>query len=160
MTPRFLSGFCALFILCSCEHEQAANRTAHAAVKDSVTRMMTQISADITKGGPTKWLAWFEDDPGFFMASDGVVKFGDYRSAIAFTRDTLPHIISRISLTWNNLRVDSLTPELAAVGADFKEEIAMSSGQAITDSGFFSAIAHFDGMGWKLRDLNWASKFR
>lgn len=131
-----------------------------AAIKDSVTRMMAQISANVTKDGPTQWLAYFEDDPGFFMASDGAVKFGDYRSATTYTRDTLPQIMSRISLSWRHLHVDPLATGFAAIGADFSEDIRLTSGHLISDSGFFTAIAHFDGTTWKLRNLNWASKLR
>jgi hypothetical protein len=160
MLSRFLFGFSVLLLLWSCRRQPAMTDEERAAIKDSVIRMMTQISVDITKGGPTQWLPYFEDDPGFFMASDGAIKFGDYRSATMYIRDTLPQIMSRISLTWRNLHVDPLTPEFAAISADFSEDIRLSGGQAISDSGFFTAIAHFDGTTWKLRNLNWASKLR
>jgi hypothetical protein len=94
------------------------------------------------------------------MASDGAVKFSDFPSATTYIRDTLPHIMSRISLTWSHLRVDPLDPEFASIGADFSEDITLANGQAMSITGFFSAVAHFDGTSWKLRNLSWATKPR
>jgi len=129
-------------------------------VKDSVAGLMMRISGDITKGGPKQWLTYFENDPGFFMASDGAVKFGDFESAATYTRDSLPQIISRITLTWDRLRIDPISQEYAYVGADFDEDITLANGQKVSDVGFFTAVAHFDGTTWKLRNLDWASKPR
>jgi hypothetical protein len=157
---HFLIGCCMLTMVCSCKDEHEATAKESAKVKDSVTRMMTRISEDLTKGGPAQWPAYFEDDPAFFMASDGAVKFSDYPSAITYTRDTLPRLISHISLTWMHLRVDPLDREFASIGADFSEDIMLTGGQAIAVAGFFSAIAHFNGTTWKLRHLNWAIKPR
>jgi hypothetical protein len=157
---HFLFGVGMLTMLCACQHRHEATPAERASVKDSVTRMMTRISADITKGGPTQWLPYFEDDPGFFMASDGAVKFGDYLSATTYTRDTLPHLISRISLTWIHLHVDPLNRKFASIGADFSEDITLSNGQAMSIAGFFTAIAHFNGTSWKLRNMSWAIKPR
>jgi hypothetical protein len=157
---HLLFGCCMLTMLCSCQNRHEATATERAVVKDSVTRMMTRISADITKGGPTQWLTYFEDDPGFFMSSDGAVKFSDFRSASTYTRDTLPGIMSRISLTWTHLHVDPLDQEYASIGANFNEEITLTNGQGMSFEGFFSAIAHFNGTVWKLRNLNWAAKPR
>jgi hypothetical protein len=153
-------GFCLTLIFCSCENRRAATGDDRTAVKDSVAGLMMRISGDITKGGPKQWLTYFENDPGFFMASDGAVKFGDFVSAATYTRDSLPQIISRIKLTWDHLRIDPLDREYACVGADFDEDITLTNGQNVSDVGFFTAVAHFDGITWKLRNLNWASKPR
>jgi hypothetical protein len=155
-----LPGSCIILMLVSCQYRHEATTEDRAVVKDSVDRMMTRISADITKGGPRQWLTYFEDDPGFFMASDGTLKFGDFASATTYTRDSLPQIISRITLNWDHLRIDPLNREYAYVGADFDEDITLTNGQKVSDVGFFTAVAHFDGGTWKLRNLNWASKPR
>jgi hypothetical protein len=155
---HFLYAGCILAMLCSCQRKRETPGADHVAVKDSVTGLMMRISADITKSGPTQWLNYFEDNPGFFMASGGEVKFGDFRSATTFTRDSLPLIMSRISLIWANLRIDSLSPEFASIGADFSEDVTLTNGHTGSFRGFFTSIAHFDGTKWKLRDLNWAGK--
>lgn len=147
-------------MLCSCRGKRELPGADRTTVKDSVTGLMMRIGADISKSGPTRWLNYFEDDPGFFMASDGAVKFGDFQSAKTYTRDSLPQIISRILLTWDHLRIDPLNREYAYVGTDFDEDITLTNGQKVSDVGFFAAVAHFDGTTWKLRNLNWASKPR
>jgi hypothetical protein len=156
----FVVGACIMVMFYSCQYRQEATVEERAVVKDSVTGMMMRISADITKGGPRQWLSYFEDDPGFFMASDGTVKFGDFQSATAYTRDSLSLIMSRISLTWDHLRIDPLDRNFASIGADFSEDITLTNGQKVSDVGFFTAVAHFDGTTWKLRNLCWASKPR
>ena len=155
---HFIFCCCLLAVLFSCQNRHEVSAVERATVADSITRMMMRISADITKGGPTQWLTYFEDDPGFFMTSDGAVKFGDFHSASTYTRDTLPQLMSRISLTWGNLRVDPLNREFASIGADFSEDITLTGGQSFSITGFFSAIGHFNGTTWKLRNLNWATK--
>ncbi|HXB32605.1 MAG TPA: hypothetical protein VNV35_04255 [Puia sp.] len=157
---HFLCGCCIVVMLCSCHDQREIPGAQRAAVKDSVTGLMMRISADISKGGPTQWLNYFDDNPGFFMATDGAVKFGDFQSATTYTRDTVPQFMSRISLTWDHLRIDSLTPEFASIGADFSEGVTLTNGQTMSYTGFFTAVAHYDGTKWKLRDLNWAGKPR
>jgi hypothetical protein len=153
---HFLSGCFALVVLSACQNGHTMTATQRTAEKDSVTAMMTLISRDITNGGPTQWLEWYEDDPGFYMSSDGEVKFSDYPSAVAYTRDSLPRMMSHITLAWSHLHIDPLTPEFAAIGADFKEDVTLTGGQAITFSGFFNALAHFNGATWRIRNMNWA----
>ena len=157
---HFLCGCCIVVMLCSCHDQREIPGAQRAAVKDSVTGLMMRISADISKSGPTQWLNYFDDNPGFFMATDGAVKFGDFQSATTYTRDTVPQFMSRISLTWDHLRIDSLTPEFASIGADYSEGVTLTNGQTMSYTGFFTAVAHYDGIKWKLRDLNWAGKSR
>jgi hypothetical protein len=152
---RFLFGSAVLLMLGACQARREGTTAQLAVVKDSVTDMMSRISADITNGGPTKWLGYFEDDPAFYMTSDGAVKFPDIQSAITYTRDSLPHIISKIALNWKKVRVDPLTTEFASIGADFNEDLTLPDGQTLSFSGYFTAVAHFNGGGWKLRNLSW-----
>lgn len=157
---RFLFAGCILAMLCSCHDKREMPGAEGAAVKDSVTRLMMRISADVSKSGPTQWLNYFEDNPEFFMALDGAVKFGDFQSATTYTRDTVPQIMSRVLLTWEHLRIDSLTPEFAFIGTDYSEAVTLTNGQTSSFTGFFTAIAHYDGAKWRLRNLNWAGKPR
>jgi hypothetical protein len=127
-------------------------------VKDSVTTMTANIASDVSKKGPIAWLDYFEDLPGFFMASDGQMAFKDYASAKTVILNTLVKGISKITLNWQNVRVDPLTPAFANFGADFHEDLVLSHIVHVTIDGYVTATAHFDGNKWKLRNMNWAIK--
>jgi hypothetical protein len=129
-----------------------------ALVKDSVTRMAANIAKDVSAKGPVAWLDYFENDPGFFMASDGKLALKDYSSAKAFVKDKLPKMMSKINLQWRNVKVDPLAASFAAMGADFHEDIILAGGTKMAVDGYFTCTAHFDGTSWKLRNLNWAVK--
>jgi hypothetical protein len=128
------------------------------AVKDSVTIMAVNISTDVSAHGPSAWINYFENDPGFFMASGGTLVFEDYVTAVSYTRDTVAKNFKKISLGWKRIKVDPLTADYAAMGADFHEDIVLANGQNLSVEGYFTATAHFDGSRWKLRNMNWAIK--
>jgi hypothetical protein len=129
-----------------------------ARVKDSVSRMAANMARDISKKGPAAWLDYFENTPGFFMASQGELVFTDYQSAQRFILNTLDKEISKISLRWNNLRVDPLASDLAFIGADFHEDLSNISGKIISIDGYFTAMASLSNNRWKLRNLHWSIK--
>jgi hypothetical protein len=128
------------------------------AVKDSVTIMAVNISTDVSARGPSAWVNYFENDPGFFMASNGMLVFKDYKTAKTFTLDTVAKNFKKINLSWKNLKIDPLTATYASFGADFHEDIVMANGKALAADGYFTATAHFDGTRWRLRNMNWAMK--
>lgn len=154
-------GFIVLMIspAISCKNNNSKLTADESAVaKDSVTQMAAHIARDISTKGPTAWLDYFENDPGFFMASGGQIALKDYPAAKTFVRDTLPKMISKINLQWKNVKVDPLTDSFAAIGADFHEDIVMAGGATMAVDGYFTGTAHFDGIKWRLRNLNWAIK--
>jgi hypothetical protein len=128
------------------------------AVKDSVTQMAARISIDISTHGPAAWLNYFENSPGFFMASDGMLVFKDYKTAKTYTLDTVVKNFKKIDLSWKNLKIDPLTANYASLGADFHEDITLANGQSLSIGGYVTATAHFDGSKWRLRNMNWAIK--
>lgn len=130
----------------------------NAAVKDRVNSMVAHIAKDVSAKGPIAWLDYFENDPGFFMANDGQLALKDYPTAITFVKNTLVNMMPRISLQWRNVKIDPLNPSLAAIGAEFHEDIVLSGGKTLAADGYFTGTAHFDGKSWKLRNLHWSSK--
>ncbi|WP_295670280.1 hypothetical protein [uncultured Mucilaginibacter sp.] len=107
--------------------------------------------------GPVAWLAYFENDAGFFMANDGQLALKDYPSAVSFVKNTLIKLMPKISLQWKNVKIDPLSSSLAIIGAEFHEDIVTSDGKTLSADGYFTGTAHFDGKYWKLRNLHWSS---
>jgi hypothetical protein len=159
--PRSLkySAFFGMLLIFSCKNNTAKLTTEERKlVTDSVTRMATNISNDISAKGPAAWLNYFENDPGFFMASGGMLVFRNYTVAKSYTLDTVAKNFKKISLDLANVKVDPLTVNYASLGADFHEDIVLANGQSLSVGGYVTATAHFDGSKWRLRNLNWAIK--
>lgn len=155
----FGKGFVLIFpMMVSCRiHESGRNDAAASrSVKDSVRQMMARIAADVSNNGPIAWLTYFEDTTAFFMASDGRLVFQDHRSARDFIENTLPKIIHKINLRWVQIRVDSLSPALAAVAASFHEDITDTAGKVLPSEGYFTGIAEQAPDGWQLRNAHWS----
>jgi hypothetical protein len=146
-----------LFTRCTYRNPQL-NATANSIVRDSVTQMAAHISLDVSTHGPAAWVNYFENDPGFFMASGGMLVFKDYATAKSYTLDTVVKNFKKISLSWKNVKVDPITAAYAGMSADFNEDIVLANGQNLSVSGYFTATAHFDGTRWRLRNMNWAIK--
>ena len=117
--------------------------------------MVEMIAKDVTREGPVAWLRYFENTPGFFMASGGNLAFPDNDSATNFIKNDLVKIISKIELRWSNIRIDPLTPAFANVAANFHEDITDSTGKKMTD-GYFTGVAERAPQGWQLRNAHWS----
>jgi hypothetical protein len=143
----------------ACQNNRAQLSTEQSTrVKDSVTKMAANIARDVSAKGPVAWLNYFEDTPGFFMASDGQLAFKDYQSAKTFTLNTLVKSIPHIKLQWEHIRIDPLAPNLALMAADFHEDITTAAGNSIPFDGDFTTTAHYNGHSWKLKNLHWSIK--
>jgi hypothetical protein len=88
--------------------------------------------------------------------SDGQIAFKDYQSGKMFIEDILNRNIVKIKLQLNQLRIDSLTPNLASIGAGFHEELADSAGKIILADGYLTALVKQTNQGWKFRNLHWS----
>ena len=126
------------------------------AVQDSVRLMVGSIANDVTSDGPVAWLTYFEQTPGFFMASDGKLQFSNNDSATNFIRNTLVKSVSKIGLQWNNIRIEPLSTTLASIAAGFHENITVNPGNTISIDGYFTAIAEQTPKGWKLHNAHWS----
>jgi hypothetical protein len=161
ISTLFKTGIMFLIVnlLFSCKQVPASFTSTNAiAVKDSVLKLADSSAHDITAKGPIAWVNYFEDSPGFFMASDGVIAFPDYHAADTFIKNTLVKQFPRISLKWSNIRVDVYTSQIAVMGADFHEDLTDANGKITSFDGYFTATAHQAAKGWKYRDVHWSIK--
>ena len=151
----------ALALNSSCHPNDSASLTTaqYSIVQDSVLQMASQIAADVSRDGPIAWLRHFADTTVFFMASDGQLMFPNYDSASIFIRNKLVKMISKIELSWSDIRVDPLTAELAVMAASYKEVLTDSAGHImpLSGSGYFTAVAQQTSHGWQLRNAHWSS---
>lgn len=129
-----------------------------ASVQDSVRLMAEAIAKDISREGPVAWLRYFENTPGFFMASDGELVFPNYDSAKNFINTTLVKSISKIELHWSNMRIEPFSGEFAGLAAIFHEDITDAAGKTFPQDGYFTALAHQTKQGWKLQHAHWSGK--
>ncbi len=127
-------------------------------VTDSSSNLMMHIARDISAKGPIAWVDYFEDAPGFFMASGGQLALKDHQSAVLFVKNTLVKTMPQIKLSWQNVRIDPINDDFSAIGADFHEDITLANGTTMPFGGYFTGVAHFDGKSWKLRNLHWSIK--
>lgn len=131
--------------------------TQFSQIQDSVRQMAAQIAADVSRDGPIAWLRHFADTTGFFMAAEGQLMFPNYDSASEFVQTRLTKMISKIQLSWSDIRIDPLTAGLAVMGASYKEVITDSAGRVMPGSGYFTAVAQKTSHGWKLRNAHWSN---
>jgi hypothetical protein len=147
-----------LFLLISScsNHADYLTQAQNAFVKSNVQQMTDSIAKNVSDKGPVAWLLYFENTPGFFMASEGQLKFSNHDSASNFINTTLVKSIHKIELHWSTVRIDPLTNKLASIGAFFHEDITDISGKKIPVDGYFTGIAHLTSQGWKLRNAHWS----
>lgn len=156
----FIAVFFIIGIIASCKPDKAHPITPEqsATVKTNITQLADSIAFNITKNGPIAWLKYFDHSPAFFMVSDGQLVFPDQQAADKFITGTLVKGISKIDLSWNNLRVDVLSPDMALMAAGFHEDITDSKGITTQYNGYFTGIAQQTNKGWQLRDAHWSIK--
>jgi len=128
-----------------------------AALVDRSVRAFAQVVAhDVTHEGPTAWRRHFADTPSFFMASEGRLVFPNSASATAGIQN-LPRSIKQIDLRWgDDLRVDPLTPDLAAVAMSYHEVQISPEGHRVEENGFFTGIAEQRDGRWQFRNAHWS----
>jgi hypothetical protein len=143
----------------SCNNNTAALSPKQSAdVQDSVRLMAESIAKNVSHDGPVAWLRYFENTPGFIMASDGQLAFPNIDSAKNFINNVLVKSIFKIELRWSDIRIDPITTDLASISAVFHEDITDAAGKTIPQDGYFTGIAHQTAQGWKLHNAHWSSK--
>jgi len=157
---------CVLLLLavscvgCRFHHNHAAAHALSpdqsAAVKSSVQTFMQNVAGDVTHDGPSAWSKYFADTPAFFMADEGRLVFPNYAAADAAIH-SLESDITQIELKWgDDLRIDPLTTNFAAVGTSYHEFRTEKSGHHIDESGFFTATAGLSDGRWQFRNAHWS----
>jgi hypothetical protein len=148
-----------LFFSPGCRSKDPLPETGYpGAVEDSVSKMASALTLDLSQIGPAAWLHYFEDSPDFFMAVDGKMAFPNYQTADHFITDTLVKAIRKINLQWQSLRINPLSPSLASMAARYHEDLFDSAGKSIQANGYFTATAVFTAQGWKLKNIHWSSE--
>jgi hypothetical protein len=140
--------------LMACQNRGENHPVNH--VKEEVLRMADSVSKSITSKGVSSWLDFFDDRTDFFMVSGGHLIFPNYDSARNFINQVLVHNIRSIQLSWDVIRVDSLTNELATMSAGFNEKLIDSAGKPMTSTGYFTAVTRLTPSGWKFANANWS----
>ena len=118
---------------------------------------MLTVAHDITQEVPAAWGRHFADIPAFFMAADGHLAFASHAAAMAAIPE-LVRTIKQIELRWgDDLRVDPLTPDLAAVGTSYREVRVSPDGHHVDEDGFFTGIAERKDGRWRFRNAHWSA---
>lgn len=146
---------CFILLLNSCTIKpETLGPNQLANIKDSVTQMVEQIPKDLSAEGPIAWLKYFEDNPNFFMASEGELIFSNTDSTKTFIKTIFIKKISKIKLQWNNIHIDPLTTRFASIAAMWHEDMTDFDKNTISQGGYFTAIAEKTTQGWKLRNAH------
>jgi hypothetical protein len=125
-------------------------------VRDSVRVFAATVARDVTSEGSKAWLRFFSHSPHFFMASEGKLVFPNIDSATVFV-DSLAVWIRNIQLTWGDISVDPITPQLAIFRASFHELVTERSGRQLAQDGFCTATVERTAVGWQFRNLHWST---
>lgn len=150
MWPALIAGF---VVSAGCVRVDRASTTE--SQKQGITAMTDSIANDLRANGPSAWLRYFEQTPGFFMASDGSMAFPSNDSAAKAVRG-IAMVLKRADLKWGALRIDSLSPGMAQLAAPFDETLIGSAGKETRISGYFTGLAQRGDAGWKLRNAHWS----
>jgi hypothetical protein len=158
MLRSICSIFSFLLLISSCNQQNSSKlgQYQYAQVRDSVQEMARQIAIDVSRNGPIAWLRHFSDTDAFFMASDGQLMFPNYDSASSFIQNKLIKMMSRIELSWTDIRIDPLSEDLAILAAHYKETITDSASRLMNESGYFTCLAQRTNKGWQLRNAHWS----
>jgi hypothetical protein len=118
--------------------------------------MAARVAKDVSADGPIAWLRYFENNPEFFMAFDGLLAFSNNDSATASIKNTVVKQINNIELSWSHIRIDPLTPKFAGFAANWHEDITYSTGNKLPYDGYFTAVAEKASEGWQFRNAHWS----
>ncbi len=143
-------------ILAACQGKrQSPDEGQLGAVRDSVQVFASTVAHEVTREGPRAWLRFFSHSPEFFMASQGKLVFPTIDSASVLV-EYLAVQVRSIQLTWADMSVDPLSPQLAGFRASFHEIVTERSGQPTPIEGFCTATVEHTGAGWRFRNLHWS----
>jgi hypothetical protein len=158
MTKKiFFILFTALAFSCSTNTESLTSEQ-FSGVQDSVRLMLASISQNVSQNSPVAWLSYFENEPSFYMASQGELVFPNHDSARIFIDSILVKIMPKIKLQWSNISIDPISINWADARAYYHEDVTDSSGKTRPENGYFTALVHRRKEGWKLRNAHWSTQ--
>jgi hypothetical protein len=145
----------AFLVLASCRGVDLAP-TEPGVTRDGVLAMASSIARDLGREGPNAWLRYFVDGPEFFMANNGVLQLSNFEEARSFLA-TFSSGVTHLELTWGDIRVDLVGPDVAVMAAPYREAIVDRAGTTHLYSGYFTGVVVPTGKGLRLRDAHWSS---
>ena len=149
----------SILLISSCHnHTDSLTQAQSSIVRDSVQQMIESIAKAVSHEGPIAWIRYFENSPGFFMASEGQLAFTNKDSLANFLKNTYVKSIIKIELSWSHVRIDPFTSRVAGIAAIFHEDITDTSGRKSPTNGYFTGIAHQTSQGWQLQNAHWSIK--
>lgn len=114
------------------------------------------VAHDVTSEGPTAWKRHLVDSPSFLLVANGQLVFANSASAVTGI-DAFARTIKHIELQWgDDLRVDPLTPELAAVASSYREIQVNQEGKRLDEAGYFTGVAEYANGKWQFRNAHWS----
>jgi hypothetical protein len=150
--------FLSIYLI-SCHPTAAQSGTADVQnIKADISKMTDSLEQDLFRSGPLAWITYFDQNPGFFMVSDGQMVFKDYYAGKDFIEKTLITKISKIRLTLDHLEVQPLTPGFASLAAHFHEDLTDLHGTTSSINGYVTAVLEKTDRGWKFLNLHWSSQ--
>jgi len=159
---KLIASAFVIICLVSCQSNKdtkqpASNVVTGGGFDADVRKMANDIANDIGVGGPVQWLNYFEQSPNFFMAVDGRRVFPNNDSATHFIKEVLAKSIMKVKLQWSNMYIDSVSPTVAVISANYHEDLIDKDNKVIKADGYFTGTAEKTANGWKLRNLHWSS---
>jgi len=155
MRARILLPIIFLFAACQIKTETPVRKDA-ASVTDSVRLLLANLQKGLADKGSVVWLDYFDQAPGFYMASDGQIAFKDYQTAKQFIETVLIKKVKTIHLILSDLRIDSLNNSSASIGSGFREDLNDSMGVTTHVDGYLTALVKQTADGWKFGNLHWS----
>jgi len=147
----------AAIVSAGCSSRPRDLTSARTAEIDKEVRAFAQdVARGVTQEGPTAWRRYFSESPEFFMAAEGRLAFPNGASAIAAIPE-LARTIRQIDLQWGEeLRVDPLAPDIAVMGAPYREIRTSAAGDRVSEAGYFTGTTEFKGGHWQFRNAHWS----
>jgi len=128
-----------------------------AALDSDVRAFMRDVARDITQDGQKAWRKHFADTPAFFMAVNGKIAFAN-SAEVTTGLPQVARAIKQVELKWgDDLRVDPLAPDLAAVAASYHELQVWADGHHVEENGYFTGVAQYRDGRWQFRDAHWSA---
>jgi hypothetical protein len=128
-----------------------------AATVDREVRELARVVAhDVTAEGPLAWQKYLDKSPSFFLAANGQLVFPNGASVPAGMQ-SFARGIQHIELQWGeDLRVDPLAEDLAAMAASYREILVSTDGARTDQRGFFTGTAEYREGRWEFRNQHWS----
>jgi hypothetical protein len=150
------SGLALLFASCRCVAPSELDASSVGEIEGGVRQMASSIARDVAADGPNEWLRYFADDREFFLANNGNLQIANFEDAKIFL-NRYSVGVAHLELTWGEIRVDAVTPDVAMMASPYREVITDTGGHVSHYDGYFTGLAVRTKTGWKLRNAHWSS---